>query len=89
MSPDHALALLAGLLKTTMIVTGPLLAAALLGGLFVGVMQTATQINEQSIGYVLKTAVVLVVMLIAGPYMVEKSVAYTRDTIGSIAEVVR
>ena len=62
MSPDHALALLAGLLKTTMIVTGPLLAAALLGGLFVGVMQTATQINEQSIGYVLKTAVVLVVM---------------------------
>ena len=52
-------------------------------------MQTATQINEQSIGYVLKTAVVLVVMLIAGPYMVEKSVAYARDTIGSIAEVVR
>lgn len=89
MSPDHALALLAGLLRTTMIVTGPLLAAALVGGLVVGVLQTATQINEQSIGYVVKTGVVLVVMLVAGPYMIEKSVVYARDTISSIAEVVR
>ena len=89
MSPDHALALLAGLLRTTMIVTGPLLAAALVGGLVVGELQTATQINEQSIGYVVKTAVVLAVMLVAGPYMVGKTVVYARDTIGSIAHVVR
>ena len=89
MSPDSALALLAALIKTTVTVTGPLLAAALVGGLVVGVMQTATQINEQSVGYVLKTAVVLVAMLVAGPYMAEKSVSYARQTIGSIAHVVR
>lgn len=89
MSPDHALALMATLLRTAVLVSGPLLAAALVGGLVVGVMQTATQINEQSVGYVLKTAVVLVAMLVAGPYMAEKSVSYARDTIGSIAHVVR
>ena len=89
MSPDHALALLSGLLRATMTVTGPLLLAALLGGLVVGIMQTATQINEQSVGYVVKTAVVLATLLVAGPYMAEKTVAYARASIGSIATVVR
>jgi flagellar biosynthesis protein FliQ len=88
-SPDHALALLSGLLQTAILVSGPLLAAALVGGLVVGVLQTATQINEQSVGYVLKTAVVLVAMLVAGPYMIEKCMVFTRDSIASISQVVR
>lgn len=89
MSPDHALALLSGLLRVTLTVTGPLLAAALAGGLMVGIAQTATQINEQSVAYVVKTAVVLVALLVAGPYMAERTVSYTRNTIASISQVVR
>jgi flagellar biosynthetic protein FliQ len=89
MSPDHALALLSGLLRATLAVTGPLLAAALAGGLMVGIAQTATQINEASVAYVVKTAVVLAALLVAGPYMAERTVSYTRTTIASISQVVR
>lgn len=89
MSPDNALMLLATLLRTTVAVCGPVLAAALIGGLCVGVVQTATQINEQSVGYVVKTAVVLLTMLVVGPYMAQKTVTYARETFTLIGQVVR
>lgn len=89
MSPDHALALIASVLEVTLIVCGPLLAAALAGGLVVGVIQTATQINEASISYVVKCAAVILTLVVIGPYVTEKAVAYARDQITSVALVVR
>jgi len=88
-SPDHALALIGDLLKVTLIVTGPILVAALVGGLVVGVIQTATQINEASIGFVVKAAAVILTLVVGGPYMAEKAVTYARDTLSSTAFVVR
>lgn len=89
MSPDHALALFAELLRVTLIVSGPILLAALVGGVFVGILQTATQINEASIGYAVKGAVVLAVLLLLGPTIAASVVTYTRSTLQSVALVVR
>jgi flagellar biosynthetic protein FliQ len=88
-SPDHALALFSDLLRVTLIVGGPILLAALVGGVFVGILQTATQINEASIGYAVKGAAVLAVLLVLGPTMAQAVVSYTRTTIESVAFVVR
>jgi flagellar biosynthetic protein FliQ len=88
-SPDHALALIAGLLKVTLIVCGPLLAAALAGGLVVGVIQTATQINEASISFVVKCTAVILTLVLVGPYVTEKAVSYAREQITAVALVVR
>jgi flagellar biosynthetic protein FliQ len=88
-SPDHAIALIADVLRVTLIVCGPLLVAALVGGLVVGVLQTATQINEASIGYVVKSSVVILTMVVVGPYAAQKVVSYARESILSIAGVVR
>ena len=65
MSIDHAIALMTGLLEISVIVAGPLLGAALVGGLLIGVLQTATQIQEMSLSYVVKAACVLLVFVIA------------------------
>lgn len=89
MSPDAALALLTGLFHVTLAVVGPVLGAALIGGLAVGIVQTATQINEASIGYVVKVAAVLAALLAVGPWMAEEVVGYTRETLSSVALVVR
>ena len=89
MSPDHALALFSELLRVTLIVGGPILLAALVGGVLVGIVQTATQINEASIGYAVKGAAVLAVLLVLGPTMAQAVVTYTRTTIESVAVVVR
>ncbi len=89
MSPDHALALFAGLFRVTLLVSGPILIAALVGGVVVGILQTATQINESSIAYAVKGAVVLATLLLLGPTIAASVVTYTRTTLESVALVVR
>ena len=62
----------------------PLLAAAI-AGLVVAVLQGATQIQEQSLGYLVKFAVVTgVVALCAGWYR-EELAALMRELLGSLA----
>lgn len=89
MNSDQALALFAGLFKVTMFVVGPLLLASLVAGVLVGIVQTATQINEASVSYVVKVAAVLAMSLIAGPLLAEHAIAYARTSFTAIGEVVK
>lgn len=89
MSADHALALIYALFQVTLVVVGPLLAAALTAGVLVGVVQTATQVNEASVGYVVKVVAAVLALLVFGPMMAEKAVSYTRASLEGIANVVR
>lgn len=54
-----------------------LLLPALAVGLLVSVFQAATQINEQTLSFIPKLIVVFLVVLLAGPWMLEKIVSYT------------
>jgi flagellar biosynthetic protein FliQ len=86
---DQAIALMTDLIKTTILVGGPILAAALVGGVVIGILQTATQINEASVAYVVKAACVLLMFLVAGTSLASRTVQYTRETFMRIADVVR
>ena len=88
MTVDQAIALMTGLLETTVMVCGPLLGAALLGGVVIGVLQTATQINEMSVAYVVKASGVILVVVVGGTALAERTVRYTRESFEAIAEVV-
>jgi flagellar biosynthetic protein FliQ len=88
-SVDQAIALMTGLIEATILVAGPILAAALVGGVLIGIIQTATQINEMSVAYVVKAACVLLVFAIGGTAIAEKAVRYTRTQLTAIGDVVR
>jgi flagellar biosynthetic protein FliQ len=88
-NPDQAIALVAGLFRTTLFVAGPLLASALVAGLIVGIVQTATQINEGSISFLVKVCAVLGVIVVLGPQLASYVVSYTRTSFEDIAQVVR
>ena len=68
---------------------GPLLLAALVVGVGVGVLQAATQINEASIGFLAKLIVMDLTMTALGSWSMQNLVDYTRRTIGTMADVVR
>ena len=89
MTIDQAIALMTSLLQHAVMVAGPVLGAALVGGLVIGVLQTATQINEMSIAYVVKASCVMLIFLFAGTAIVSKAVQFARDNFASVAEVVR
>lgn len=88
MNADAALALILELLKTTAEITAPVLLASLVAGVLIGIVQTATQVNESSISFAAKVAAVVVILLVAGPLMADKMIAYTKASLNGVATVV-
>jgi flagellar biosynthetic protein FliQ len=88
-NPDEAVALVSSLLRTTLFVSGPLLAVAVIAGVVVGVIQTATQINEASISFVVKIVAVVAVGAVLGSQLATYVIDYTRGCYGAIGTVVR
>lgn len=69
MDADRALFFLREMVWTALIVAGPLLAATLLVGLIISVLQVATQIQEITLSYVPKLLAAAVVLLVLGGWM--------------------
>ena len=67
---------------------GPILAFGLVAGLIVSVFQAATQINEMTLSFIPKLLVVVVVMMIAGPWMLRVLMNFTLNLFESIPELI-
>lgn len=76
-------------LKTTAMVSAPMLGSALVVGLLVSVFQAITQINEATLTFVPKMIIIAVVVIIAGPWMLDVITTYTTTLFESIAIFVR
>ena len=70
-------------------IAGPLLVAALLVGIVIGILQAATQVNEASVSFLTKLVAIGLTVLALGSWTMRTLVDYTGRTIGSIADVVR
>jgi flagellar biosynthetic protein FliQ len=81
---DRALALMNELLWTAMLVAGPVLAAALVTGLVISVLQVATQLQEMTLSYVPKLFVSAIVLILLGPWMIERILQFAVEMISII-----
>jgi len=81
MEGDRALGLMNELLWNTMLVAGPVLAAALIVGLVISVMQVATQLQEMTLSYVPKLLVAAIVLLALGPWMIYRITQFAIEMI--------
>ncbi|AVQ97510.1 flagellar type III secretion system protein FliQ [Ethanoligenens harbinense] len=63
----------------------PLLVVCLVVGLVVSIFETATQIHEQSLNFLPKLVAVLIVLLVAGGWMVSQLSSFTREVFQAIA----
>ena len=63
----------------TMLISGPLLAVGLVVGLVVGIFQAATSINEQTLSFIPKVVAIGLTMSVAGGWMINTMVDYTKS----------
>ena len=89
MSEELILKLGQDAIRTTAMIASPMLIGALVIGLMISVMQAITQINEATLTFIPKIAVVFCVLLIAGPWMLDIIIAYTSELYENIATFVR
>lgn len=89
MSEDLIIMLGKNALKTTALLASPLLIGALVTGLIVSVFQAVTQINEATLTFIPKMIVIAIILVLAGPWMVDLMKSYTFELFENIHTLVR
>ena len=89
MGEDVILQLGQDALKTMAVVAAPLLLSTLVIGLAVSIFQALTQINENTLTFVPKMIVIGIVLILAGPWMMDVMKSYTVNLFDNMATIVR
>lgn len=85
MTISHALDWYRQMLWTAVLVGGPVILAGVVIGLVVAILQAATQINDSAVAFAPKAIATLVVMVLAGPWMLNQLVEFTRAVLQALA----
>ena len=72
----------------TLLISAPLLLAALAAGLIVSIFQAATQINEATLSFIPKLIAMFGVMILAGPWMLATMLDFMRRLITGIPALI-
>lgn len=89
MTQDTAVQLVVRALETTLELALPFLLAGLIVGLLVSVFQAITSLQEATLSFIPKILVTGAVIALAGPWMLDQMVGYTRDLFLSIPTLVQ
>lgn len=89
MTPETIVTIGQQAVQMTILVSAPLLLTALIVGLLISIFQAATSINEMTLTFVPKIVVLFVVLILAGPWMIETMTGYMRELFGSIPQLIR
>lgn len=86
MNNQQLVDIITSLLYITVEISLPLLAAAMIVGLFISIFQAATQINESTLSFLPKIATMLIILIILSPWMIRKISDYTHRVYEKIPE---
>jgi flagellar biosynthetic protein FliQ len=88
MTQDSVTSLMVDMMGITIKVAMPMLLAALIVGLLISVFQAVTQIQEQTLSFIPKIVALVVVLIVAGPWMLTSITDWTTNLWGGIAQQV-
>lgn len=71
-----------------LILSAPMLFAALFVGLIISVFQATTQIQEQTLAFVPKVIAIFLVILILGPWLLNTMVEFTLSIFDNIENII-
>ena len=88
MTPETVTTIGQQALWVTMLIASPMLISALAVGLLIGMIQAATQINEMTLSFIPKLLVLVISLVVAGPWMLSVIVNYTRQLMEQIPSLI-
>ncbi len=81
MTPESVMSMAHQAMYVGLLLASPLLLTALIVGLVVSLFQAATQINESTLSFIPKLLAVALMLVIAGPWMLETLLDYMRHVL--------
>ncbi len=88
MTPEVAVDIFREALWMITVMVGILVLPSLVVGLVVAMFQAATQINEQTLSFLPRLLVMLLTLIVGGPWMVRQLMEYTTTLIQNIPLVI-
>jgi flagellar biosynthetic protein FliQ len=88
MTPETTIGTVQKAIEVTMLISAPLLLSALIVGLVVSIFQAATQINEMTLSFIPKLLTMVIVMVLAGPWMTQTMMDYMTRLYTSIPHMI-
>ncbi|CAH0648246.1 MULTISPECIES: flagellar biosynthesis protein FliQ [Pseudomonas] len=88
MTPEVAVDLFRDALWLTTLMVAVLVVPSLLVGLGVAMFQAATQINEQTLSFLPRLLVMLITLIVAGPWLVQKFMEYITTLYTNIPQLI-
>lgn len=89
MTQESVMALGFQAIKIGLMISAPLLIAALVAGLLVSILQASTQINEMTLSFIPKILVIVVVVIALGPWMLEIFLDYMHALFSRLPDIIR
>jgi flagellar biosynthesis protein FliQ len=75
------------LLWTAVIVAGPPVLAGLATGLFMAILQAATQVNDSAVSFAPKALATVSALAVAGGWMLERVTAFASTAIAAMSHI--
>lgn len=89
MSPDFVVGFGRQAIELCLMMALPMLGVGLGVGVFVSIIQAATQIQEQTLTFIPKIVCMFLALLLALPWLMERMTTFTRDVIINIPQYVQ
>jgi flagellar biosynthetic protein FliQ len=84
MDPQDAIDLARQAMLFALLIGAPMLVTGLVMGLLIGFLQAITQIQEQTVAFVPKIVAMIVVLMLALPWLLEQMSQYSQALFGTV-----
>ena len=88
MNQDTVVSIVTQTMEVGLKVALPVLLVGLIIGLVISVFQAVTQIQEQTLSFIPKVLGLVVVVVVAGPWMLGQLITWTQELYGQIPNLV-
>ncbi|KKJ31786.1 flagellar biosynthesis protein FliQ [Enterobacter hormaechei subsp. hoffmannii] len=88
MTPESVMVIGMQAIRVGLMVSAPMLLAALVTGLIISILQAATQVNEMTMTFIPKILIIVGVAVALGPWMMKIFIEYIRAVFASIPYVI-
>jgi flagellar biosynthetic protein FliQ len=89
MTPEFVVGFARQAIEMALMISLPMMGVGLVVGIFVSVLQAATQIQEMTLSMIPKIVSMFLALLVAFPWIMDKMISYTRDLMLNFPNYIR
>lgn len=89
MTPEFVIGFARQAIELTLMISLPMLGVGLIVGVFISIIQAATQLQEMTLSIIPKIISIFLVLLFTFPWLMDKMITFTRELLLNLPNYIR